>query len=56
MVTLVAVRPTIVRVSGFGSGIEPGSAAPACIFPMGIIALGGELGHLMKGRDETGLA
>ena len=56
MVTLVAVRPTIVRVSGFGSGIEPGSAAPACIFPMGSIALGGELGHLMKGRDETGLA
>ena len=29
MVTLVAVCPTIVRVSGFGSGIEYGSAAPA---------------------------
>ena len=29
MATLLAVRPTIVRVCGFGSGIKPSSAAPS---------------------------
>ena len=56
IVTLVALFPTILCVICFGSGIEPGSAASALIAPLVSGALGGELGHLMKGSNKTSLA